>query len=83
MHLLGLAFLRKGMTDLAVKQLEQALEGQGGVNEKTLPIAYALGQAHEQAGNPGEARSWYAKIFELDIGYRDVAEKVSSLETGG
>ena len=32
-----------------------------------------------ESGNLAEARSFYSRVFEVDIGYRDVAQKMEQL----
>ena len=80
MTMLGRAFLKKGMGDLAIKQLEGALEGFGGVNEKSLEIVYSLGAAHEQNGDFDRALSQFSRIYEIDISFKDVAKKIDVLK---
>ena len=66
--------------DLAEKQLVNALEASGGVSEKTKAIAYDLGQVAEEGKNTQSAMDWYLKIFEIDINYKDVANKIENLK---
>jgi tetratricopeptide (TPR) repeat protein len=68
-------FQAKGYLDLARKEYERALEG-APADERTKEILYNLGAIAESEGNPSEARGFYARIFEVDIGYRDVAAKM-------
>ena len=82
MMLMGRAFLRKGMGDLAIKQLKSALEGMGGINEKNLEIVYNLAQAHEEQGDLQAALSQYTQIYEVDISYKNVGEKIEDLRSG-
>lgn len=79
MTLMGKAFLMKGMGDLAIKQLDQALEGTGGVNEKNLDICYSLARAFEDEERLDEALDNYTRIYEIDISYKDVGAKIEAL----
>lgn len=79
MTLMGRAFLRKGLGDLAIKQLDGALEGLGGVTEKNLDLVYTLAQAHEGEGKIEEALNRYTEIFEIDISFKDVSDKIKDL----
>ncbi|MHC4944714.1 MAG: tetratricopeptide repeat protein [Planctomycetota bacterium] len=81
MHALGKLFLKKGLVDLATKQLEGALEAAGGVSGKSKAVVYDLGQAAEGRGDLQLALDWYLKIFEIDINYRDVALKIEQFKT--
>ena len=80
MHLLGQAFLKRGLHDLAVKQLEGALEEGGGISEKTKPVAYDLGRVYEAMQDPARALEWYLKVFEIDINFKDVRDKIDTLK---
>ena len=76
---LGQCFQRKGILDLARKEYEHALEATDGKNERAKEILYNLGSIAEAQGNRDEARSFYIRIYEVDIGYRDVAAKMGAL----
>ncbi len=73
---LGQCFQKKGILDLARKEYERALEGTDGKNERAKEILYNLGTIAEARGNADEARSFFIRIYEIDIGYRDVAAKM-------
>ena len=47
-----------------------------GTDERSKEILYNLGSIAEADGNAEEARSFYARVYEVDIGYRDVASKM-------
>ncbi len=78
---LGHAFFRKEMFDLARKQFEKALEGIPAQSPKTKEVLYNLGVVSERAGVPQEALRFYLRIYEVDIAYRDVADKVRRLQS--
>lgn len=77
---LGRAFRHKDLDELAVTQLQKALEvsGPGGLGKDVL---YELGGIAEAQGKTDEALRHYAAILENDYGYRDVADKVASLKS--
>ena len=79
LFLLGQCFQGKGILDLAKKEYELALAGTDGMNDRAKEILYNLGSIAEQQGNEEEARSCYIRIYEVDIGYRDVATKMGAL----
>ena len=74
--LLAQCFHQKGYLDLAKRELQRALEGIQGVDDRAKEILYTLGAIAEQEGQTAEARAFYARIFEVDIGYRDVAARM-------
>jgi len=76
---LGACFQRKGLLDLAEKQLNLALEEASPAGERGKSILYNLGLVAEQAGRKSDAFQYYSRIYELDIHYRDVGTKVESL----
>jgi tetratricopeptide (TPR) repeat protein len=73
---LAQCFQGKGYNDLACKEYQKALEGVVQVDDRAKEILYNLGAIAEAEGKTAEARAFYARIFEVDIGYRDVAGKM-------
>ena len=65
--------------DLAQKEYESALQVTEEKSERAKEILYSLGTIAEAQGNSEGARSFYIRIYEIDIGYRDVAEKMGTL----
>jgi hypothetical protein len=45
-------------------------------------LVYALGSVLEKMGKAGEAIEQFKQIYEIDIGYRDVAKKVDDFYAG-
>lgn len=80
LFLLAQGFQKKGFLDLARKQYERALEGQRTVDERAQEILYNLGAIAEAEGDVAEARACFARIYAVDIGYRDVAAKMEQLK---
>jgi tetratricopeptide (TPR) repeat protein len=78
-HYLGRCFLVKKMANLAVSQFTRALDGVTGMTDLAKEILYDLGEAHEAMGEVRKAVETYEKIFETDIKYKDVSEKVTRL----
>jgi tetratricopeptide (TPR) repeat protein len=77
---LGRAFKLKGQYDLARRQLDQALEGQTGLSERVKEIRYEMGDVYDLMGQKAEAKAEFGKIYEQDIGYRDVADRLAQLD---
>jgi tetratricopeptide (TPR) repeat protein len=78
--LLGECFLQKGLYDLAARQLEKALEESPGLNsERGKAVVYNLGVLREKQGNLAAAKEEFLKVYEVDVSFRDVADKVTRL----
>jgi len=77
---LGLCFMKKNLPDLAVNQFLAALKNvKPGAVEQEKELNYYLGEAYEQMGEIDKAYATFQKIFETDISYKDVAQKLSDL----
>lgn len=73
-------FQRKGFRDLARKEYERALEGVQDTDERAKEILYNLGSISEEQGQAEEAGAFYARVYQVDIGYRDVAAKMEQFQ---
>jgi len=83
LHRLGICFQKQGLVDLAVEQYEKAISGASIVDQEVKDILYALGEAHESHGRLPQALEAYKRLFEVDIGYRDVSKKIEDLYKQG
>ncbi len=77
--LLGLAFMEKGQAAIAATWYERALAMPGLDQESILALRYDLGVAQELAGDMAAARKSFSQVYGMNIDYRDVAERLSSL----
>ncbi len=80
MTMLGNCFLKKGMFDLAENQLRKAIEEMPGMSNRTKDVLYSLGKLKEKQGKPKDALAEYKKIYEVDISFRDVAERMETIK---
>ena len=78
---MGQAFAKKGQYDLAIRQLNSALEDQSAVTERVKAVHYELGDIYETTGKPDLAKDSFGKIYEVDIGYRDVGDRLAKLDS--
>ncbi|MGI8964558.1 MAG: tetratricopeptide repeat protein [Limisphaerales bacterium] len=78
MSLLGQCFAKRGMNDLAARTLQNAIKEKVVFDEEKKELIYALGCVLEKMGKAGEAMEQFKQIYEVDIGYRDVAAKVDA-----
>ncbi len=74
--MLGKCFALKGLDELAIEQYTKALSEANLLDEQGKEIAYNLGILYEKVGNYEEAEATYKKLFEIDIAYKDIAEKM-------
>jgi tetratricopeptide (TPR) repeat protein len=81
---LGACFVRKGLYPLAARQFEAALQAAGGVaGEKGKEICYHLGLVAERMNDRSGAMTRFLAVYEVDINYRDVANKIEALRPEG
>jgi tetratricopeptide (TPR) repeat protein len=78
--LLGLAFMEKGQPDIAAIWYERALTTPGIDSESKLALRYDLGVAQESAGALEAALKSFSQVYAVNIDYRDVAERIASLQ---
>ena len=76
--LLARAFKAKSMFDLAVKQLTDALADLNAMDGTKKEILYEKGLTHSDMGDTTAALDCFKQIYEVDYGYRDVAQRVES-----
>jgi len=78
MNVLGCCYSELGMLDLAMKQLEEASREIVSMNEMKKEIVYNLGLVYERVGDQEKALACMKQLYEVDYGYRDVAQRVES-----
>lgn len=75
---LARAFRAKGMFDLAVKQLSDALADLIAMDSTKKEVLYEKGLIHAEISDSAAALECFKQIYEVDYGYRDVAQRVES-----
>lgn len=75
---LARTFKAKGMFDLAVKQLSDALADLHVMDNTKKEVLYDKGVLHDELGDKPSALDSFKQIYEVDYGYRDVAQRVES-----
>jgi tetratricopeptide (TPR) repeat protein len=78
-HLIGLAFRKKGMYELAVKEFLKARERLTIMNDVNKEITYELAKIFELMDKKTEAKAEYQKIAEADYSFKDVAARLAQL----
>ncbi|MDP8218511.1 MAG: tetratricopeptide repeat protein [Candidatus Theseobacter exili] len=76
LNYLGLCFHQKKLYDLSAKQFEKALESLYDMDSVKKEIVYNLGLLFEDAEKPDKALNQFQIIYEVDIGYKDVRQKI-------
>ncbi len=76
--MLGRTFRAKNMYDLAIKQLSDALSDLHAMDGTKKEVLYEKGQIHHDMGDKVAALDSFKQIYEVDYGYRDVAQRVES-----
>jgi len=75
---LGQCFAQRNMHDLAARSLQNALAEKNVFDEEKKELLYTLGGVLEKQGKLNDAIEQYKQIYEIDIGYKDVAAKVDA-----
>lgn len=78
MSYLGQCFARRGMNDMAARTLQNALKEKLAFDDEKKELIYALGNVLEKMGKADDAADQYKQIYEVDMGFKDVAEKVDA-----
>src|SRR5438128_9777851 len=78
MNLLGCCYSELEMLDLAMKQLEEASREILSMDTMKKEIVYNLGLVYERIGEREKSLACMKQIYEVDYGYRDVAQRVES-----
>jgi tetratricopeptide (TPR) repeat protein len=76
--LLGRTFKAKGMFDLSIKQLADALADLHAMDSTKKEVLYDKGIIHSDMGDKENALDCFKQIYEVDYGYRDVAQRVEA-----
>lgn len=79
--LLGRTFKAKGMFDISIKQLADALADLVAMDNTKKEVLYEKGLIHAEVGDKESALDCFKQIYEVDYGYRDVAQRVESSYT--
>jgi tetratricopeptide (TPR) repeat protein len=76
MNLLGKCYTERGMLDLAANILAAAASELGQMDSVKKDIVYNLGLVYEKMMQEAKSIECMKQIYEVDYGYRDVAERV-------
>lgn len=76
LYYLALCFEKKGQLDIALEQLKKAASELQMMDEGKKDILYAMGTLYEEMGQKEQAVEHYKEIYAVDIGYKDVADRI-------
>ncbi len=79
LYYLALCFKGKKQYDIAMEQLEKAASEVHTMDETRKDILYELGTLAELTGDKEKAAAYFKEIYAVDIGYKDVAEKIDKV----
>ncbi len=82
MNLLAQCFAKRKMFDSAVRTLQNAIKEKTLFDEEKKDLIYNLGCVLESMSKKQEAHEQFIQIYEVDIGYKDVAAKVDAYYAG-
>lgn len=79
LQMLGRAFAAKGILDLAIKQLVEATGMIAGMTDLKKELLYELAELQQRQGDRATAAITFKQIYEADIAYRDVGQRIAAL----
>ena len=74
--LLGKSYIQKGFYDLAAEQLLAAKSEIPGVTDLKKEVLYDLGECYASQGDSEKAMAEFKALYGIDIGYKDVSQKI-------
>ena len=77
---LGQCFVEKKQLQVAITILQRALHEPGVGDEQLIGVLYLLGYVNESIGKHVEAKTFYERVFGVDIQFRDVGERLNVVE---
>jgi tetratricopeptide (TPR) repeat protein len=78
LYFLAMCFKQKQQFDIAMEQLEKACGELHVMDNTKKDILYEMGSIAEAMGDTQKAVGFYKEIYAVDIGYRDIAEKIDN-----
>jgi tetratricopeptide (TPR) repeat protein len=82
MNFLAQCFAKRKMNDLAARTLQNALKEKPVLDDEKKDLIYNLGCVFEAMDKKEEAIEQFKVIYEVDIGYKDVAGKIDRYYSG-
>jgi tetratricopeptide (TPR) repeat protein len=76
LYYLAMCFKQKKQYDMAIEQLKKAASEMSSMDDTKKDILYELGVILEATGKVSEAAEYYKQVYQVDIGYKDIAKKI-------
>jgi tetratricopeptide (TPR) repeat protein len=76
LHYLGRCFLQRGILDLAIRPIQTAIKEKEIFDEQRKDLTYDLGLIYDKMDKPEEAIEQFKQVYEVDIDYKDVSDRV-------
>lgn len=80
-NMLGHCFVEKGMPRAAVLWFKKGIDTPGHSSEEYKAVQYELGSAYEQMNDLSRAIAAFTEVYGVDVGYRDIADRISELQS--
>jgi tetratricopeptide (TPR) repeat protein len=78
--MIGMVYLEQSQLDRAAEAYVRALSAPAKTVEQEMNLYYDLGNVYEMKGKNQEALYYFQKIARRDPGYRDVSDRLASLQ---
>lgn len=82
LNYLAQCFAKRKMNDLAARTLQNAIKEKVVFDDEKKELIYNLGAVLDAMGKKDEAAEQFKLIYEVDIGYKDVQERVDAYYAG-
>jgi tetratricopeptide (TPR) repeat protein len=82
LNYLAQCFAKRKMNDMAARTLQNAIKEKPVLDDEKKELLYNLGSVLENMDKKEEAIEQFKIIYEVDIGYKDVAAKVENYYSG-
>ncbi len=76
LHQLGRCFFQRGILDLALRPIQTAIKEKEVFDEQRKDLLYDLGLVYEKMQDTEQAIEQFKLIYEADIDYKDVSDRV-------
>jgi len=77
---LGQCFLEKKQLPVATTILQRALNEPGIGDDQLVGVLYLLGYIHESQAKHSDAKTYYERVFAVDIQFRDVGDRLNAVD---